>query len=63
LAIEVVGSPRNLLGPLHEADPHPAWLDWWSFRPEGEAYTPDYELHPYGLMEPIQVKRRKRAVR
>lgn len=55
--IEVVGSLRNLLGPLHEARPNASWLDWWSFRPTGQAYTPAYVLRPYGLMGPIQVYR------
>ncbi|WP_409346171.1 glycosyl hydrolase [Paenibacillus sp. MBLB4367] len=55
--IEVVGSPRNLFGPLHEARSDSAWTDWWSFRPTGHDYTPEYVLHPYGLMEQFQIFR------
>lgn len=55
--IEVVGSPRNLFGPLHEARPNPAWVDWWSFRPTGPDYTPEYRLQPYGLMGPLPIFR------
>ncbi|MZQ85549.1 hypothetical protein GQF01_25855 [Paenibacillus sp. 5J-6] len=53
--LEVVGSPRNLLGPLHEAPTDRQWLDWWSFHPDEEAYTPEYMLLPYGLMAPIEI--------
>ncbi|NOU71091.1 hypothetical protein GC098_06555 [Paenibacillus sp. LMG 31458] len=53
--IEVVGSPRNLLGPLHEAGPNSTWVDWWSFRPTGQAYSPEYVLRPYGLMGQIHI--------
>ncbi|UKS29463.1 hypothetical protein LOZ80_11225 [Paenibacillus sp. HWE-109] len=55
LDIEVVGSPRNLLGPLHEASPNPTWVDWWSFHPAGQAYSPEYVLRPYGLMGQIHI--------
>ncbi|WP_271752736.1 glycosyl hydrolase [Cohnella sp. JJ-181] len=55
LEVEVAGSPRNLLGPLHEAETGAAWTDWWSFRPTGDAYTPSYQLLPYGLTGPIEL--------
>ncbi|MDI4644754.1 glycosyl hydrolase [Cohnella hashimotonis] len=55
LDIEIAGSPRNLLGPLHEAKPGAAWTDWWSFRPTGDAYSPEYRLQPYGLMGPVKL--------
>jgi hypothetical protein len=57
IEVEVAGSPRNLLGPFHEADPDPKWTDWWSFRPTGEKYTPEYKLRPYGLMGEIRIYR------
>ncbi|KQN99927.1 glycosyl hydrolase [Paenibacillus sp. Leaf72] len=56
IAIKVVGSPRNLFGPLHLADPRPSWMDWWSFHPEEGEYTPEYQGKPYGLMEPPKLK-------
>lgn len=55
LDVEVAGSPRNLLGPLHEAEPGSSWTDWWSFRTTGRDYTPDYWLLPYGLTGPIKL--------
>ncbi|MCZ7542180.1 MAG: glycosyl hydrolase [Anaerolineae bacterium] len=48
--IEVVSSPRNMLGSLHLKPGDEAWTDWRSFRSEGERYTPEYMLVPYGLM-------------
>jgi hypothetical protein len=47
--IEVVGSPRNLLGPFHLARGKVHFNEWSAFRPEGVEYTPDYLLQPYGL--------------
>jgi hypothetical protein len=53
--IEVVGSPRNMLGPLHLKPGDEAWTDWRSFRTTGERYTPDYVVVPYGLMTPVRL--------
>jgi hypothetical protein len=53
--IEVVGSPRNMLGPLHLKAGHEPWTDWRSFRTTDERYTPDYMTEPYGLFTPVQV--------
>lgn len=53
--IEVVGSPRNMLGPLHQANTDDEWMDWWSFRPTGKKYTPEYVTVPYGLMGQIHL--------
>ena len=53
--IEVVGSPRNMLGPLHLKAGHEAWTDWRSFRTTGERYTPDYVVVPYGLTSPVRL--------
>ncbi|MCD9025554.1 glycosyl hydrolase [Cohnella silvisoli] len=55
--IEVMGSPRNLFGPLHEANDRNAWTDWRSFRREGDAWTPDYVVKPYGLFGQVQLYR------
>jgi hypothetical protein len=51
--IEVVGSSRNLLGPLHQAGTGYEWTEWKSFRREGVEYTPDYVVKPYGLFGQI----------
>jgi hypothetical protein len=56
IAIEVTGSPRNLLGPLHLASWPEPWTDWRSFRRTDETYTPDYVLQPWGLMGQVRVQ-------
>ncbi len=48
IGIEVVSSPRNMLGPLHLATGREAWTDWRSFRRTDETYTPDYVLKAWG---------------
>jgi hypothetical protein len=57
LGIEVVGSPRNMLGPLHRKAGYEAWTDSRSFRREGEAYTPEYVVWPWGLMGQVRIRR------
>jgi len=49
IGIEVVGSPRNMLGPLHQKSGKKPWTDSRSFRTEKEEFTPDYVLMPFGL--------------
>jgi len=49
IGIEVVSSPRNMLGPLHLAPGRQPWTDWRSFRRTDETYTPDYVLKDWGL--------------
>ncbi|CAN7721283.1 glycosyl hydrolase [Paenibacillus sp. LjRoot56] len=53
--MEVVGSPRNLLGPLHERPNDSGWADWWSFHPDEANYTQAYRLQPYGLMGAVEI--------
>ena len=48
--IEVVSSPRNMLGPLHLAAGREAWTDWRSFRRTDSTYTPEYVVQPWGLV-------------
>ncbi len=57
IGIEVVGSPRNMLGPLHRKAGYEAWTDSRSFRREGEAYTPEYVVWPWGLMGQVRIRR------
>ncbi|MFO7916997.1 MAG: glycosyl hydrolase [Anaerolineae bacterium] len=57
LGIEVVSSPRNMLGPLHLATGREPWTDWRSFRRTDETYTPDYVLKSWGLMGQVRVQR------
>jgi hypothetical protein len=53
--IEVMGSPRNLLGPLHQVSTSYDWVEANSFRREGAEYTPAYVVKPYGLFGQINV--------
>ncbi len=53
--IEVVSSPRNMLGPLHQAAGHLPWTDWRSFRRTGPAWTPEYVVQPWGLIGQVRI--------
>lgn len=55
LEVEVMGSPRNMFGPFHQAAGDQPTTSWESFRTEGEAFTPEYRTKPYGLMEPVRI--------
>ncbi len=55
--IEVVSSPRNMLGPLHLATGREPWTDWRSFRRTDETYTPEYVLKPWGLIGQVRLQR------
>jgi hypothetical protein len=57
IGIEVVGSPRNMLGPLHRAAGYESWTGWEAFRCTGQAYTPGYMLHAWGLHGQIRIQR------
>jgi hypothetical protein len=57
LGIEVMGSPRNMLGPLHRRRGRERGTSWASFRTEGIEYTPEYVLEPYGLFEQARIVR------
>ncbi|GAI30683.1 unnamed protein product, partial [marine sediment metagenome] len=59
--IEVVGCPKNLLGPYHHKPGKPLWTGCGEFRTEKERFTPDYVLVPYGLMGQVTVERFKVA--
>jgi len=59
LDIEVAGSPRNLFGPFHQARGAVPSTGWESFRTEGVEYTSEYIVHPYGIFEPIQIRKNK----
>ena len=48
--IEIVGSLRNLLGPLHRSANVCSRISWEDFHPSGAAYTPEYVTEPMGLI-------------
>lgn len=56
IGIEVVSSPRNMLGPLHLATGREAWTDWRSFRRTDETFTPDYVVKDWGLYGQVIVQ-------
>jgi len=53
--LEVMGSPRNLFGPFHLKKGEPLNTSWQSFRAEGEEYTHEYNLQPYGLFKSVKI--------
>jgi hypothetical protein len=55
LGVEVMGSPRNMLGPLHRRRGSERGTSWASFRTEGDEYTPEYVLEPYGLYDQVRI--------
>jgi hypothetical protein len=57
LEIEVTGSPRNLLGPLHLARGKVYFNEWSAFRPEGAEEARESVLHPYGLFGQVLLSR------
>ncbi|MBC7256341.1 MAG: hypothetical protein H5T66_09610, partial [Chloroflexi bacterium] len=57
--IEVVSSPRNMLGPLHLAPGRESWTDWRSFRRTDETFTPHYVLKAWGLIGQVRLQREK----
>lgn len=57
IELELTGSPRNMFGPFHDKDKYPHTTDWSSFRKEGDDFTPDYVVHPYGLFGPVRIVR------
>ncbi|MDD2708789.1 MAG: glycosyl hydrolase [Verrucomicrobiae bacterium] len=52
LEIQVLGSRRNLFGPLHHAGAYPIWTGPGQFVSEGKMWTDDYVMIPCGLMKP-----------
>lgn len=57
VGIEVVSSPRNMLGPLHLATGREPWTDWRSFRRTDETFTPHYVLKAWGLYGQVRFER------
>lgn len=55
LEIEVMGSPRNMFGPFHQALGSSPTTSWESFRKEGKEYTPQYLIQPYGLLGQVKL--------
>ena len=56
LEIIAVGTPRNLLGPLHQAYDGCSRISWEDFRTEGALHCEGYAIKPYGLMGQISLR-------
>ncbi|MFN3699552.1 MAG: hypothetical protein ACK4SU_05060, partial [Dictyoglomus sp.] len=56
IEFEVVGSLRNMLGPLHFRRRKINFVSAENFRPEKENYTKDYVLYPYGIFSPPKLE-------
>ncbi|NBI09527.1 hypothetical protein D1641_05755 [Colidextribacter sp. OB.20] len=56
--LRLVGTPRNLFGPLHQKYTGCTRISWADFRTEGALYTPDCVLHPYGLLGQVKLIKR-----
>jgi hypothetical protein len=52
IAVEVVGSPRNLLGPFHLMEGKAETVSDRSFHPPEAEHSPGYNLAPCGLFSP-----------
>jgi hypothetical protein len=59
IAVEVLGSPRNLLGPFHLAQGETENTHDASFRTRGPEHTEGYHFHPYGLYAPPRLYLRR----
>lgn len=55
IEIEVVGSPRNLLGPNHYAERFPAWTGPGQFKTHGNLFKEEYVLAPHGLNSGVSI--------
>lgn len=53
--IEVMGSPRNMLGPFHYKETYPKNTNDAVFSPDEEHYVREYHVVPYGLLETLQM--------
>jgi len=62
IEIELVGSRRNLLGPLHYIQDRPVWTGAEQFHPPPEEYRQRYSFVPYGLLSPPVLSFRRKAV-
>ncbi|MBQ6788027.1 MAG: hypothetical protein IJO85_09925 [Lachnospiraceae bacterium] len=55
IRIEVLGSPRNMLGPFHYKETYPKNTNDAVFSPDDEHYASEYHVVPYGLLETPQI--------
>ena len=56
IAIKVVSSRKNLLGPLHHTAKKLSWTGAAQFRTEGDQWTDGYSFVPYGIRGRVAVE-------
>lgn len=56
IEIEVMGSLRNMMGPLHQKEGDMIETTMNSFRRTGDEYTRAYILKPYGLFDQVELR-------
>lgn len=54
IEVELVGSPRNMMGPFHLKQ-KPANTNDAAFCPKGDKYSGEYLLAPYGMMGEVEI--------
>ena len=55
ISIKLIGTPRNMFGPLHFANCDNKYHSSYTFAPDESEYTNDYITHPYGLFEQVYI--------
>ena len=64
IQIQVLGSPRNMLGPLHYKEKYPVNTRAECFQPKEKDRVEAYQVVPYGLLEtPVIEERRWREIK
>ncbi len=61
IEIEVMGSPKNMMGPLHNSIGKTPWTGAGEFLRDDYRYTPDYILWPWGLMDQVRLELYRKA--
>ena len=56
IAVKVVSSRKNLLGPLHHTAKKLSWTGAAQFRTEGDQWTDGYNFVPYGISGRVAVE-------
>jgi len=56
IELELVGSLRNIFGPLHHRERRIPFVSANSFRPNEYEYTDDYVIYPYGIFSPVKLE-------
>jgi len=55
ISIKLIGTPRNMFGPLHFANCDNRYFSSYTFAPDENEYTKDYITYPYGLFNQVYI--------